>query len=351
MASGITLTEIDPATLPTPDVDKDTIFMDATASPPAPAFMDSGRGVTSLIGPAGPVGPAGPTGSISVNPNGALDGDGSGGSPLGVRVDGTTIGINASNELEALGAGSGTVTHTGTLTSGKAILGNGGGDITVSSLTADLVSSAAGTPSGVTVRQGLTLAGGNLDVNVDNETIGLDSHDKLQVIAAYVSQASVRRGLTYAAGSLDVNVDNETIGIDSSDKLQVIAPYIPGGAVRRGLTYSGGYLDVAAGAVLQVVNTLYTTKATGTTAIPVDDTIPQITEGDEYFTGSITPKYSTSKLRIDVTIYVAHSTSGVWLFAGIWQDTTANCLAGGFAFSTAATAVTGHPTVFRSRIT
>lgn len=40
--------------------------------------------------------------TVSVDPAGALDGDGSIGSPLAVKVDGTTIGINGSNELESL---------------------------------------------------------------------------------------------------------------------------------------------------------------------------------------------------------------------------------------------------------
>ncbi len=44
----------------------------------------------------------------------------------------------------ASGAGSGTVTNTGTLTSGKTIVGNGTVDVTVSSLTATVVKSASG---------------------------------------------------------------------------------------------------------------------------------------------------------------------------------------------------------------
>ncbi len=38
---------------------------------------------------------------VSVNPSGALDGDGTIPSPLGVRVDGSTIVINGSNQLQA----------------------------------------------------------------------------------------------------------------------------------------------------------------------------------------------------------------------------------------------------------
>ncbi len=47
---------------------------------------------------------------IDVDPTGALDGDGTSGSPLAVRVDGVTITINGSNELVASGGGGGGIT-------------------------------------------------------------------------------------------------------------------------------------------------------------------------------------------------------------------------------------------------
>lgn len=42
--------------------------------------------------------------TVDTDASGALDGDGSSGSPLAVRVDGSTIQINGSNELEAVGS-------------------------------------------------------------------------------------------------------------------------------------------------------------------------------------------------------------------------------------------------------
>lgn len=44
-------------------------------------------------------------GLAAVDPAGALDGDGSAGDPLAVRVDGVTVTINGSNQLEATGGG------------------------------------------------------------------------------------------------------------------------------------------------------------------------------------------------------------------------------------------------------
>src|SRR5262252_5103795 len=127
--SGITLINTDPALIPTPDPDKATIFMDASLSPPFPAFKDDSGIVQSLQGPQGPAGPAG-GGTVDVQTFGALSGDGSSGTPLGV--------------------------------------------------------------------------------NVDNETIGVDSANKLQVIAPYISTHAPRHALQYSGGYLDVCYDNET---------------------------------------------------------------------------------------------------------------------------------------------
>lgn len=66
--------------------------------------------------------------------------------------------------------------------------------------------------------------------------------------------------------------------------------------------------------------------ATGTTLIPWDDTIPQITEGDEYITCSITPKRTGNKLLIRVTVNYAYSISDQVTVA-LFRDSTANALA------------------------
>ena len=54
------------------------------------------------------------------------------------------------------------------------------------------------------------------------------------------------------------------------------------------------------GAVVQVVNTQTGAVATGTTIMPGDDTIPQITEGNEYLTRTITPTDAANTLLITV---------------------------------------------------
>ena len=89
------------------------------------------------------------------------------------------------------------------------------------------------------------------------------------------------------------------------------------------------YTGSAGGRVVQVVNYETGTKASGSTAIPYDNTIPQNTEGDEYFTKSITPTNASNILKIDVV--VMGSPSSNWGVVALFQDTTADALASAMA--------------------
>lgn len=85
------------------------------------------------------------------------------------------------------------------------------------------------------------------------------------------------------------------------------------------------------GTVVQVVNTQTGAVATGTTTIPMDDTIPQNTEGTEFMTLAITPTSSTNKLKIEVQFFFAE-TAACWTIAALFQDSTADALAAGWTF-------------------
>lgn len=82
-----------------------------------------------------------------------------------------------------------------------------------------------------------------------------------------------------------------------------------------------------AGLTRQVVNVQTGAVATGTTAIPNDDTIPQKTEGDEYMTLAITPTSATNKLKIEVMACLSHSAVNDNICVALFQDATANALA------------------------
>lgn len=82
----------------------------------------------------------------------------------------------------------------------------------------------------------------------------------------------------------------------------------------------------SAGAAVQQVRTESAAEAAGTTDIPFDDTIPQNTEGDQYFSLAITPTNSSHILVIEFTGWGSYSGNDNITMA-LFQDSTANALA------------------------
>jgi hypothetical protein len=103
------------------------------------------------------------------------------------------------------------------------------------------------------------------------------------------------------------------------------------------------------GPAVQMVSTLTSAVATGTTQIPLDDTIPQNTEGDQYMTVAITPKYSTSILVVQIVVFCSVTGTNANAIAALFQDSTANSLAVGMNYQGTATAPT--PIVFQHTMT
>ncbi len=79
--------------------------------------------------------------------------------------------------------------------------------------------------------------------------------------------------------------------------------------------------------VFQVVNVQDGTLASGTTVIPIDDTIPQSTEGDEYMSLSITPNKATNNLKIEVVIYMFGLATTQNIAAALFQDDDVDAIA------------------------
>ena len=82
----------------------------------------------------------------------------------------------------------------------------------------------------------------------------------------------------------------------------------------------------AASKFVQIVSTQTGAVATGTTSIPLDDSIPQISEGDQYMSVSITPTSATNKLFIQVVTNTS-ADSIKTNTAALFVDSTANALA------------------------
>lgn len=105
----------------------------------------------------------------------------------------------------------------------------------------------------------------------------------------------------------------------------------------------------------------YVTYANGSTTMPFDDTIPQISEGNEFATQAITPGDAADELIIDAVINVAtNNGSGDVVTCALFQDSTADALTAAAKFVLASTinqislhhemtAGTGSSTTFRVR--
>ena len=81
------------------------------------------------------------------------------------------------------------------------------------------------------------------------------------------------------------------------------------------------------GDTIQTARTVSSAKATGTTQIPNDGTIPQNTEGDQYMSRAITPKSAANLLLVNAQGWFANTAAaGATTTAALFQDSVANAI-------------------------
>ncbi|KKM92914.1 hypothetical protein LCGC14_1213690 [marine sediment metagenome] len=71
--------------------------------------------------------------------------------------------------------------------------------------------------------------------------------------------------------------------------------------------------------IIQQVHVVDGTVNTGIIAIPFNNTIPQITEGDEYMTLAITPTNTNNILIIDALAHISHTGSSTGLTVALFN--------------------------------
>lgn len=79
----------------------------------------------------------------------------------------------------------------------------------------------------------------------------------------------------------------------------------------------------------------YTSNVDLTSPIPLDDTIPQNTEGTQILSASITPKATTSRIRISFQCQFMCGSTGINAVAAVFNNSTANALRSNFATNSA----------------
>jgi hypothetical protein len=90
------------------------------------------------------------------------------------------------------------------------------------------------------------------------------------------------------------------------------------------------------GDVVQSVRVTDGAVATGTTQVPLDDTIPQITEGDQYLSLAITPRSELNLLDVRTVAFFSMSAAESFISA-LFRDGGADALAAMTSRSQAAT--------------
>ena len=86
------------------------------------------------------------------------------------------------------------------------------------------------------------------------------------------------------------------------------------------------------GDVVQEVSSQSGEVAIGTTTIPDDDTIPQNTEGNQYFSVAMTPTSASNVLERSAQLFVTHSSFQRQVLA-LFKDSTASAVAAARIFS------------------
>ena len=104
---------------------------------------------------------------------------------------------------------------------------------------------------------------------------------------------------------------------------------IPTGSTGIVVTTGSGSLDIsyAGSRIEQIVYGTNASLVTCSTQILNDDTIPQITEGDQILTCTITPKKATNLLIIEVTVPYYAAVAGAANIFALFQDANTDAIA------------------------
>jgi len=108
----------------------------------------------------------------------------------------------------------------------------------------------------------------------------------------------------------------------------------------------GGVLDGVRDLVLGTAITMRSDLVTGTTTIPYDDTIPQATEGTEVLKVTYVPKKLGSKIRVEASAMVNHTSPAAAITIALFKATTGNAVAATEAIAPSAVIV--HEETVRS---
>lgn len=137
----------------------------------------------------------------------------------------------------------------------------------------------------------------------------------------------IYKGYGSPEGVVAANAGSIYMRLDGDGTTSKPCSYIKAGTGATGWSQVNVGTTPVSGTVVQVVSTETGEVATGTTVIPLDNTIPQITEGHEYMTLAITPKSATNILRIEVVFNYSSDIGTNTITTALFQNATSDSLA------------------------
>lgn len=96
-----------------------------------------------------------------------------------------------------------------------------------------------------------------------------------------------------------------------------------------------GLGDIRPGDRFKPVMSRSSSEQHGSTTIPFDDTLPQITEGTQFYQDSFTPTSPANLIEYETIINCSHSVAGVTIIAALFIHGTSNAIASAWGYASA----------------
>ncbi len=188
---------------------------------------------------------------------------------------------------------------------------------------------------------------GTFRLGVINCLSGTAPNFNIYPLSAWAIASSTAEG---GAGAADSTATFYT-GTGVTSKAYVVLGYL---TYESGLATAGTYAsaptrvqvfrqgDALPGDRFNVVREQTGAVATGTTTIPLDDTIPQSGEGDEYFDVTHAASSAANLVEVEAALSLSHSGTGSFLSISIIQDSVADAIAASYTAKDGATTAGGY---------
>jgi hypothetical protein len=130
--------------------------------------------------------------------------------------------------------------------------------------------------------------------------LSADAAGRAKMADGFLSADATGRGKTADGYTNTAKLADGVLSADAAGRAKMADGFLSADATGRG-KMADGFVDwskAAAGFVVDRAYAEYTANAALSTLIPSDDTIPQVTEGTQILSVTITPKSTTNRLRI-----------------------------------------------------